>query len=239
MIRGTDFEFRNRVWIFGLIFGLPFFSLMVDHEPIGGKIADQLAAAVPMEEIYALHIVFAFAALIMFVALALRTWGSAYLSREVVHDHAVHSEVLHADGPYRHVRNPLYLGNIVMALAMGFFLPVIGWPVVMIGIPLFCYRLIGREEAALAHEQGERYLAYMRAVPRMWFSVRARIPAGGSKPDWTSGLAAEAFFMSFALGITAFAITIDIRWFYAGLVASPLLSWLAGLATRKRHKASS
>lgn len=233
-MRATDFEFRNRVWIFALIFGLPFLLYRVDAVPIGSKIADRLAAAVPMEEIYALHIVFSVAALIMFVALFFRIWGSAYLSREVVHDHAVHSEVLHADGPYRHVRNPLYFGNVLMAWAMSFFLPIVGWPIVVIGIPLFCYRLIGREEAALAMEQGESYRAFLKAVPRLWPAIRARIPAGNSKPDWTSGLAAEAFFISFALGITAFAIFIDIRWFYAGLLASPLLSWLAGLATRKR-----
>jgi len=109
----------------------------------------------------------------------------------------------------------------------------------VIGTPFFCYRLIAREEAALAAEQGERYRAFMKAVPRLWPSIRARIPAGGSKPDWISGLAAEAFFMSFAFGITAFAITIHERWFYVGLLASPLLSWLADLATRKHRKASS
>ncbi|HME13597.1 MAG TPA: isoprenylcysteine carboxylmethyltransferase family protein [Candidatus Acidoferrum sp.] len=236
MIRAGDFEFRNRVWIFAFIFGLPFLFLLVDHVPIGSCLADRLAAAWPMEEITALHIVFGVAALIMIPALLIRVWGSAYLSREVVHDHAVHSEVLHADGPYRHVRNPLYFGNVLMAWAMSFFLPILGWPIVVIGIPLFCYRLIGHEEAALAAEQGESYRAFMNAVPRLWPAIRARIPAGGSKPDWVSGLAAEAFFMSFALGITAFAIFIDIRWFYAGLLASPLFSWLAGLATRKRAK---
>jgi protein-S-isoprenylcysteine O-methyltransferase Ste14 len=239
MMQATDFEFRNRVWIFALIFGVPFLLLRVDPLPIGSRLADWLAASVPMEEIYALYIVFGVAALIVLVALALRIWGSAYLRQEVVHDHAVHSEILHADGPYRHVRNPLYLGNILMAWAMSFFLPVIGWPVVVIGVPLFCYRLIGREEAALANEQGESYRAFMSAVPRLWPAFRARIPAGASKPDWISGLAAEAFFASFAFGITAFAITIDIHWFYAGLVASPLLSWLAGLAVRKRRPTSS
>ena len=236
MKRASDFEFRNRVWIFALIFGLPFILYRVDSVPIGSRLADRFAAAWPMEEIYALHVVFGVAALIMFAALFFRIWGSAYLSREVVHDHAVHSEILRADGPYRHVRNPLYLGNVLMAWAMSLFLPIIGWPIVVIGIPLFCYRLIGREEAGLEAEQGEQYRAFMRAVPRMWPSLRARIPASGATPDWINGLSAEVFFMSFAAGITAFAIFIDIRWFCAGLLASPLLGWLAGLATRKRPK---
>ena len=66
----------------------------------------------------------------------------------MVHDHAVHSEALKADGPYRHVRNPLYFGNVLMSWAVGLFAPLIGWPLMVIGIPIFCYRLIGREEAA-------------------------------------------------------------------------------------------
>jgi protein-S-isoprenylcysteine O-methyltransferase Ste14 len=239
MMRATDFEFRNRVWIFALIFGLPFLLYRVDATPIGSRLADRLAASVPMEEIYALHIVFGVAALLMFAALFFRIWGSAYLSREVVHDHAVHSEILHADGPYRHVRNPLYFGNVLMAWAMSFFLPIAGCPIVVIGIPLFCYRLIGREEAALAAEQGESYRAFLKAVPRLWPAIRARIPAGTSRPDWASGLAAEAFFMSFAFGITTFAVFIDIHWFYAGLLASPLVSWLAGLTLRKRPRPAS
>jgi protein-S-isoprenylcysteine O-methyltransferase Ste14 len=235
-MRATDFEFRNRWWIFALIYGLPFLTLLIRDVPIGSQLADLLAAKVPMEELDALHIVFGVAALIMLAASFMRLWGSAYLSRAVVHDHAVHSEVLHADGPYRHVRNPLYLGNILMAWAISFFLPIFGWPIVVIGVTLFCYRLIGREEAALEAEQGPRYREFTKAVPRLWPSIRARIPAGGSKPDWISGLAAEAFFISFLLGFIGFAIFVDVRIYWAGLVASPLLSWLAGLATRKRSK---
>jgi len=153
MMPATDFEFRNRWWLFGVIFGAGFFLLAFDHVPIGARIADRLAAAVPMPERTALHIVFGLSALIMLAAALVRAWGSAYLGREVVHDHGVHSKVLKADGPYRHVRNPLYLGNVLMSWAMGLFAPGIGWPLIVIGIPLFCYRLIGREEAALETER--------------------------------------------------------------------------------------
>jgi hypothetical protein len=170
------------------------------------------------------------------VAALVRAWGSAYLGREVVHDHAVHSEALKADGPYRHVRNPLYFGNVLMSWAVGLFAPLIGWPLMVIGIPIFCYRLIGREEAGLEAEQGESYRAYKRAVPRLWPSLRARIPASEVKPDWMNGLAAEAFFISFALGVIGFAISLNVLWFYAGWLASPLLSWLAGWAVQKRSQ---
>lgn len=236
MMQATDFEFRNRWWLFGVIFGAGFLLLAFDHVPIGSRIADRLAAAGSLPEVVALHVVFGVAAVIMVAAVLVRAWGSAYLGREVVHDHAVHSEALRADGPYRHVRNPLYLGNVLMSWAVSLFAPAIGWPLMVIGIPLFCYRLIGREEAALEAEQGERYRAFKRAVPRLWPSLRARIPPSGVKPDWISALAAEAFFISFALGVIGFAISLNVLWFYAGWLASPLLSWLAGLAVQKRNQ---
>jgi protein-S-isoprenylcysteine O-methyltransferase Ste14 len=235
MMRATDFEFRNRWWLFGVILGAAFFMLAIDHVPVGSHLADHLAAAAFLTATTALHIVFGISAVIMIAAALVRMWGSAYLGREVVHDHALHSETLRADGPYRHVRNPLYLGNIIMAIALSVFVPWIGLPIILIGIPLFCYRLIGREEAALEAEQGEAYGAYLLAVPRLFPSLRSRIPASGAQPDWLNGLTAEAFFISFALGVIAFAVSINIHWLYAGFMASPLLSWLAGRATKSRN----
>lgn len=237
MIRATDFEFRNRWWFFGFIFSLAFLFLAFDHIPVGVRLADRLAAAARVSEPVALRIVYGLAAISMIAAALVRTWGSSYLGREVVHDGAVHSEALHADGPYRHVRNPLYLGNLLMALAIGLFASAMGWLVMVIGITVFCYRLIGREEAALGAEQGESYGAFLHAVPRLLPSIGARIPAAGATPNWISGLAAEVFFWSFTLGVLGFALTLNLMWFYAGMVASPLLSWLAGLAVRKRSRA--
>ena len=72
-------------------------------------------------------------------------------------------------------------------------------------------------------------------MPRMI----ARIPASGKKPDWTSSFGAEAFFISFFLGIAAFALTLNIYCVYAGFGASPLLGWLARLLTRKHEAAAS
>jgi len=237
MQRATDFEFRNRWWLFGAIFGVSFVPVVLDHVPVGVRLAELVARMAHGLVASALHWVYGVSAAIMVAAALIRTWGSAYLGRDVVHDSAVRGEALRADGPYRHVRNPLYLGNILMTFAMVLFAPVIGCPLMLIAVPLFCYRLIGREEQVLEAEQGERYRAFMRAVPRLWPSLMPRIPAGGGAPDWINGLSAEAFFWSFALGVIAFACTLNIFWFYAGLVASPLLSWLAGAVLRKREPA--
>ena len=234
MMKASNFEFANRWWLFGVIFGVSFFLFAIDHQPIGVRLANVLISRFHWPELTTEHLVFGIGAAVLVLSAAVRTWGSAYLGREVVHDHAIHSDKLQADGPYRHTRNPLYLGNVLMALGISVMAPLIGVPIILIGIPLFCYRLIGREEAALEAEQGQPYRDYMHAVPRLWPSLRARIPATDARPDWVNGLAAEAFFWSFALGLLAFAIFLDTRWFYAGLVASPLLSWLAGVAIRGR-----
>jgi protein-S-isoprenylcysteine O-methyltransferase Ste14 len=235
MIRATGFEFRNRWWLFGVLFGISFMFAAFDQTPAGERIADYLAALTHWSPLQALHLVFGLAALVLVGAALLRTWGSAYLSRAVVHDQAVHGEVLHADGPYRHLRNPLYFGNVLLAAAIGLIAPAFGYAVLMAGMIVFCYRLVGREESVLESQQGQRFQAYARAVPRLWPSLRARIAPGGGRPDWINGLAAEAFFWSYALGMVIFALTLNVLWVYASLLASPLASWLAGLAVRNRR----
>ena len=233
-MQATGLEFRQRWWFFGGIFGVAFGCLAFDHVPTGGRIADILIARFRWPESFALHVVFGTAATVMLLAALIRTWGSAYLGRTVVHDHALHSEELRADGPYRHVRNPLYFGNVLMSLSLGLVAPLIGYVFLIIAMLVFSYRLIGREEVALDAEQGDRYRAYVRAVPRLWPSIRARIPASGEAPNWTNGVSADAFFWSFTLGMAAFALFLNIFWLYGGLMASPVLSWLAGLALPKK-----
>lgn len=76
----------------------------------------------------------------------MRTWGAAYLRSEVVHDSNLRNETLVADGPFRYVRNPLYFGNVLLAAGMGLFASRLGWLILALGMVVFVYRLIGREE---------------------------------------------------------------------------------------------
>ena len=234
----TDFEFRNRWWVFGAIYGAAFLLLVLDHQPLGGRLADAVIARTQWSEAWTLHLVFGAGAVLMLASAALRTWGSAYLGRDVVHGESLRNEALRADGPFRYVRNPLYLGNIVMAVAMSLLAPVIGAGIILLGVPWFCYRLIGREEQALEAAQGERFRDFKRAVPRLWPVLRPRIAAGDSRPNWVSGAAAEAFFWSFTVGVTGFAVTLNPLWFQMGMALSPVASWLMGAALGSRVKLS-
>src|SRR5262249_16342632 len=137
--------------------------------------------------------------LLVFASAALRTWASAYLRTDVVHDTAQHSEALVAAGPFRYLRNPIYLCNISMAVGLGVLASRLGWLFIVAASWLFVYRLIFREEAALRESQGESYLAYCRAVPRFWPALTPRLPMGNREPRWGQPSAGGSFVWPFAV----------------------------------------
>jgi len=69
------------------------------------------------------RILYGVAFLFALVAWALRTWGGAYLRPDVVWNADALGDRLLVDGPFSYVRNPLYLGNLFLALAAGLLAP--------------------------------------------------------------------------------------------------------------------
>ncbi|MFZ0333719.1 MAG: methyltransferase [Candidatus Acidiferrales bacterium] len=223
-MRATDVEFRHRFWFIGGIFWAGFACYSFDHRTAGVAVAKLLwGRSLNLDGpagLRALHLIFAFAALLCILAAALRTWAAAYLHSVIVHDHALHSENLVADGPFRRTRNPLYLGGVLLAAGMGFLASRLGWCVMTFGLLFFYYRLIFREEAALTASQGESFRAYCAAVPRFFPSLFPRVPASGAKPRWGQAFGGELFMWGFALSVVAFAIALSIRVFWIVLGVS-------------------
>lgn len=124
-----------------------------------------------------------------------------------------------ADGPYRHVRHPLYFASIVAAFGFALLASRTGFFVIVIAMTLLYVRLAGREEVELEREQGERYREYSRRVPRMWPSIEARVPATGAKPQWGQAFRGEAFMWGCAAAVAAFAVTLNftVMWSVLGL----------------------
>lgn len=215
MMRATEVEFRQRFWFIGGIFWLGFSCYAFDHQNAGFALASMIwrrqfnpeltaaGSAVP------LHVVFAFAAFLCVLCALVRTWAAAYLRSTIVHDHALHSESLMADGPFRWMRNPLYLGGVLLAAGVGFLASPTGWFVMTFGLLFFYYRLIGREEAALTASQGESFRAYCAAVPRFFPALRPRVPSSGARPRWGQAFAGELFIWGFTAGVVVFAITLN------------------------------
>jgi protein-S-isoprenylcysteine O-methyltransferase Ste14 len=234
MMRATGLEFRQRFWFIGGIFCLGFMCYSFDHRNAAAALAklfwgrdfnlDRPADA-PV-----LHLIFAFAALLCVLAALIRTWAAAYLRSAIVHDHALHSEGLVADGPFRWTRNPLYLGGVLLAAGVGFLASPLGWFVMTFGLMFFYYRLIAREEAALAASQGESFRAYCAAVPRFFPAWRARVKSSGAQPRWGQAFAGEIFMWGFAASVVAFVFTLKIMAFYIVLGASLIgymLYWIS------------
>lgn len=71
------------------------------------------------------------------------------------------------EGPYRYTRNPMYLGALLLVLALGAFLDT-WWPAILL-IPTLVavqYCVIRREERYMRRRFGAEYDAYTRQVRR-------------------------------------------------------------------------
>jgi len=182
------------------------------------------------------RLLLALAAVLLMVAALLRTWSSAYLRAAILYAAELKTSSLIADGPYRQVRNPLYLANVLMVIAMGAMMSRLGFFVVVVAMLVFCYRLILREEAELQADQGAKYEAYRKAVPRLWPSPWPRIASAGRHVKWADGFKAESWYWGFAAALTAFAITLKLALFFAILAASLVLFWVSSVVLQKKNQ---
>lgn len=237
MFRASNFEFRFRFWIFGALFWIAFSSYSIDHQNAGAALVDWIAHLRGVHASDAAYrIAFFVAAAFCLAGAAVRTWGTAYLNPEIMVDGRMHSSRLVADGPYRYVRNPLYLGNILLAIGFGAMASRLGFVILIVGMILFVYRLILREEGGMLASQGERFAAFCGAVPRLLPLLRPKLPASGAKPDWGAGLLGEAFMWTMAASILAFAITLNLHVFWIVLVLAFVVYGACYAVIRARQK---
>ena len=234
-MRATDFEFRHRFWFIFLLFWLAFSAYWIDHRSVASVLAHWLTPG--DDPLPVIRAVFGLGAFLIGIAALLRTWAAAYLQSERVHDANLRTEGVVADGPYRHLRNPLYLGNLLLAVGMGLIASRVGFFILVVGHLIFLLRLIGREESELLATQGERYRAYFDAVPRLWPSLRPRVPAGGLQPRWPQAFLGEVFLWLLFAGTTWFAVTLNGR--SIPIVATGgVVIYLVMLAVLKRRRAA-
>ncbi len=130
-------------------------------------------------------------ALVAGVGALLRVWGTACLGTGAVNSFDMKAGVVVADGPFRYVRNPLYLGLWCMVAAMAFVMPVSGAVFALVLISVFLLRLILAEEAFLSARIGETYQLYLRTVPRLFPRFHAHPERSGGKPHWGRAILAE------------------------------------------------
>ena len=96
-----------------------------------------------------------------------------------------------AAGPYRYVRNPLYIGGWFMMASISLLMPPTGALFVMVLVSVFYLRLILGEEAFLSKQLGEPYREYLRAVPRLIPQLHPTLPHAAAQPNWLIAVLTE------------------------------------------------
>jgi len=237
MLAASELEFKQRFWIIGAIFCLAFLSYNLDPQNAGAAVTEWIArlrGTTATRGDY--HLTFAIAELFTVAAALVRTWATAYLNPEVMLHSQVQTSRLVADGPYRYVRNPLYFGNILLAAGFGMMASRDGFFVLVVGMIVFCYRLILREEAGIAASQGDSYRAYCAAVPRLLPAVRPKLPPAGGVPNWADGMLGEVFIWVMAASVIAFAITLNQTVYFVVLAFSFLFYAICLAVINRRGK---
>ncbi len=113
----------------------------------------------------------------------LRMWAQAHIrNREILKT----KRVLTTTGPYRFVRNPLYISNILI-LAGAAMLSELIWflPFVLIYSGIIYGFVAWREEIRLEEKYGEDYLKYEKEVPRWIPRISAPTLPAVSRPLFT------------------------------------------------------
>lgn len=100
----------------------------------------------------------------------IRIWAVRYAGGATRTTSGVGGDVLVTDGPYAHLRNPLYLGNLMNLV--GVCVAAWAWMPWMLVLALLLFAIqygmiISLEEDYLRSRFGEEYRAYAKAVPRV------------------------------------------------------------------------
>jgi protein-S-isoprenylcysteine O-methyltransferase Ste14 len=197
-MKATPFEFRFRFFILAILYLLGFAAPWNYWLHLDSIRTWQLFAAWPARSGWISFSTATIVVLLLGIAFALvgaflRTWGTAYLSPSVVQDGAMHGEGVIAAGPFRYVRNPLYLGNLIHTFALALLMPPSGAMFCILAIGLFQLRLIAAEESFLTAKLGAPYLAYCAKVPRLIPALTPRVAASTMQPKWPLAFLGEIY----------------------------------------------
>lgn len=101
-----------------------------------------------------------------------RTWAAGFVGT-TARGREAQAEVLLTAGPYAYVRNPMYLGILVLTTALSLMSGLWYAPVILWATYAFVYgNVIPYEETYLKARFGRLYESYMRAVPRLMPTFR-------------------------------------------------------------------
>ena len=215
-MRASASEFRLRMAINAAIIILGFWAPWIEPWGIGRRIslvewlAIELARSGAMSFAIATAVVIIIAVILALTSALFRVWGTAYLGPSTVNNVNLVAGKVMADGPYRYVRNPLYIGLWFMVAAMAFLMPVTGALFAVVFASIFAVRLTLGEEAFLTVQLGESYAAYLQAVPRFIPRLRGAPARAGAEPHWLPAVLAEVTPIGVLIAIIVYSRNYDL-----------------------------
>ncbi|HEY0795498.1 MAG TPA: isoprenylcysteine carboxylmethyltransferase family protein [Acidisarcina sp.] len=234
-MKASEIEFKLRVWI---ITGLYIVGFLAPWQYLAPALrgprtwswlALQLVSTRWLTSQEAFIAVLIAAIAISIAGALLRLTGTAYLGADTMQASTFQTQTIVAAGPYRFIRNPLYLGAWLTAAAVSLLMPWTGALFLIVALAGFELRLVLAEESYLAGRQGEAYMRYCTEAGR--FLPRLRRPSGSvaatTSPRWLESLAAEIFPAGVAISLATLGWTYDAPLLIRAIIISYGLSLVA------------
>ena len=145
----------------------------------------------------------------------MRLWGVSWAGSETRTTGGVGGTFLVVSGPFAHVRNPLYVGNILMYLGLGIMSMAL-FPylqIIAIGFFIVQYHFIVKEEESfLITKFNDDYKKYLENVPRFGWRITAYKNDSIPQPEFilSKGLKSETRTLQ-AFSVTA--LLIILKWY--------------------------
>ena len=231
-MQATKFEFRFRFLLHGLIYAIGLYApwnnfLHYDSIRTWQFLAAQLNRSGLAGFSGATVGVLVGGIVLAGAGAVMRTWAAAYLGAGAVHDGRLVGNAVVAAGPYRYVRNPLYLGTVLHTLGLCLLMPPTGAVFCLVAIVVLQLRLIGAEEPFLREQLGESYVAYCAVVPRLVPALKAKVAASAVRPMWGTALVSELYFWGAALSFAALGWRYNAQLVLQGVIVSLGVSMVA------------
>jgi len=214
-MRASSLEFRLRMIIQVAIFVVGFVAPWIGPSNSARRVSTLAWLALEISRsgvasfALAAPMVIVLGSLAALAGVVFRVWGAAYLSYDVVHQGQMQGGAVMVDGPYRYVRNPLYLGGWCLTVAMSLTMPPSGALFTLVMMTAHFLRLILGEEAFLSGKLGEPYREYLRSVPRLVPRLRPNLPRAGAHPQWLVALVSEVTAIGIFVAVAFLSWTYD------------------------------
>ena len=201
-------EFEARIFVsFGIVINICALSFFAFSDSQATLI--HIGNALGVFEDASLTLGYLCVAVVMLLVSVLRMWAGSVLTPVRVMAFKVQSDALKTSGPYRIVRNPIYLADFIAMCAFAVCLPPIG--LLMPALFFIHYqRLILFEEESLRKQFEASFNEYLTDTPRMIPTFRSLRHLCQAKQEFRitmAGFRHNALFILFVAGFVVAACT--------------------------------